>query len=99
MELTPSASGIPGGELRGAPPRLPPPAVSVAAPYLGPWALRLPTDCAERLPATLPPVGDDQPAAKPSQERMLSAGSRLRTEPTLEQASLRGEKRREESPC
>lgn len=61
--------------------------------------LRLPMDCAERLPATLAPVGDDQPADEPSQERMLSAGSRLRMEPTLEQASLRGEERGEESPC
>lgn len=53
--------------------------------------LRLPTDSVEMLPATLPPVGDDQPIDEPGQEQRLSVGSRLSTEPTLEQASLWGE--------
>jgi len=63
----------------------------LAVPYLRPWVLRLPTDSAEMLPATLPPVGDDHPIDEPGQEQRLSAGSRLSTEPTLEQASLWGE--------
>lgn len=63
----------------------------LGVPYLAPWVLRLPTDCTERLPATLGLAGEDQPADDPSQDLMLSAGSRLSVEPTLEQASLQGE--------
>lgn len=99
LELVPSTSGFPRGRLWWAPT-----AGAVTAgdghaqdglgvPYLGPWVLRLPTDCVERLPAKLGLVGEDQPADDPSQDLMLSAGSRLSTEPTLEQASLRGETR------
>lgn len=65
----------------------------LGVPYLGLWVLRLPTNCAERLPATLAPAGEDQPTDDPGQDLMLSAGSRLSVEPTLEQASLRGEMR------
>lgn len=50
--------------------------------------LWLPTDCAERLPATLAPAREDQPTDEPGQDLMLSAGSRLSVEPMLEQASL-----------
>lgn len=62
-------------------------------PYLGPWVLWVPTDCAERLPATLVPAGEEQLTDEPGQDLMLSVGSRLSVEPMLEQASLRGEER------
>lgn len=62
-------------------------------PYLRLWVLRLPTDGAEMLPATLALAKDVQPAEELGQDLTLSAGSRLSTEPTLEQASLRGQER------
>lgn len=62
-------------------------------PHLGLWVLRLPMDCAEMLPATLPPAGEDQPVDEPGQDLMLSAGSRPSVDPMLEQASLWGEER------
>lgn len=56
--------------------------------YLRLGVPRLPTDCLDRLPATLVLVGDDQPAADPSHDLKLSPGSKLRVEPTLDWASL-----------
>ena len=101
LELAPSACGFPGGKLWWVPrvgaaaARLSPCPGWAGVPYLGPWVLRLPMDCAERLPATLALAGEDQPVDDAGQDLMLSVGSRLSTEPTLEQASLRGEER----PC
>lgn len=55
--------------------------------------LRLPMEGAEMLPATLALARDVQPVEELGQDLMLSAGSRLSTEPTLEQASLREQER------
>lgn len=55
--------------------------------------LRLPMEGAEMLPATLALARDVQPVEELGQDLTLSVGSRLSTELTVEQASLRGQER------